>query len=257
MKLKSVIPFIVLLCLVFSGANLAIAQSKTKIGLRLAPSLSMTRVKNVDEEAPAQYDSYKSGLNFSAGINADFFFAQNYAFSTGLWYTGKRLGVQENVIKREDGVQTFNSESISVTNNQYIQAPITLKLYTNEVASDMKIYFQLGGLLDIKLSENLKTWKSTVNERRPRDNAYSALGVSFYFGSGVEYQLGENTVLFGGLGYQRRLTNNLSKNGPFPKASHADDTPQITAVRGERDGNARKAYRVYGDLLSVEFGIKF
>lgn len=217
----------------------------------------MTRVNMVDEEDPAQYDSYKSGLNFSAGINADFFFGQNYAFSTGIWYTGKRLGVEEIVNKRVDGVLTVNSETVSVISTQFIQLPVTLKLYTNEVATDMKVYFQLGGLLDVKVSENLKTWKSSVSERKPRENAYGAIGASLYLGSGVEYQLGENTVLFGGLSYQRRLTNALSKDGPFPRTSLADDNAQVTAVRGERENNARKGYSVFGDLLSLEVGIKF
>jgi|GEM_PF-305829 len=258
MKLKSVIHFIVLFYVVFSSANVAIAQSKTKIGLRFAPSLSTTRVRMVSDEEPAQYDSYKSGLNFSAGINADFYFGQNYAFGTGLWYTGKRLGVKENVTKRVNGVLTVNSETISVNSNQYLQIPLTLKLFTNEVTPDMKVFFQLGGLLDIKLSENLTTWRSSAQERKPKDNAYNALGTSLYLGSGVEYQLGENTVLFGGISYQRKLTNTLSKDGPFPNNSATDDdTELVTSIRKERDLNARKAYSVFGDLVSLEIGIKF
>ncbi len=210
----------------------------------------------VSDEEPAQYSSYQSGLNFSAGINADFYFGQNYAFATGLWYTGKRLGVKEIITRRVDGVLE-NSETISVNNNQYLQIPVTLKLFTNEVASDMRVFFQLGGLLDFKLSENLKTWNSTVGERKPKDNAYNPLGISLYLGSGVEYQMGENTVLFGGLSYQRKLTNSLSKSGPFPKAALNEDTQAVTNIRNERDGNAIKAYSVFGDLVSLEIGIKF
>jgi len=243
--------------MIFCDANLTIAQSKTKIGLRFAPNLSLTRVKMVSEDEPTQYESYKSGINFSAGINADFYFGQNYAFATGLWYTGKRLGVKENVQKRTDGILSLNSESIAVHANQYIQAPITLKLYTNEIAPDMKLYFQLGGLLDFKVAENLKTWTSNIGERKPKDDAYATMGISLYLASGIEYQMGENTVFFGGISYQRKLTDELSKSGPFPKAALIDDNETVTKVRFERDNNAKKAYTVLGDLISLEVGIKF
>jgi hypothetical protein len=51
-----------------------------------------------------------------------------------------------------------------------IQVPVGVKLYTNEVAPDIRVYFQLGGTLDFKLAEKAKkkTTTSWPNSRSGR-----------------------------------------------------------------------------------------
>jgi hypothetical protein len=62
--------------------------AQVKLGLRLAPGLAVNSVIGDDTFDAAETNG--ASVRFSAGPIADFFFADNYAISTGLWYTVKR-----------------------------------------------------------------------------------------------------------------------------------------------------------------------
>jgi hypothetical protein len=151
----------------------------------------------------------------------DLFLGDNYSFSTGLFYAPKRVGLE--VTNR-----TTNITRTEAYNLQYLQLPASLKLFTNELALDTRIYFQIGGMLDVK-----------INEKAQRDdniyiNKFQFFDFGVHLGSGVEYRLGYNTVLFGGFFYNRGLVNAARR------------TPEFA-----------NNLRINNDLVGLDFGIKF
>ncbi|MBD0257532.1 MAG: PorT family protein [Cytophagales bacterium] len=213
--------------------------AQVKLGLRLAPGLAVNSVIGDDVFDAAEPNG--ASVRFSAGPIADFFFADNYAISTGLWYTVKRASFRvPNGSLTEDAVGTLGNQTIY--NLQMIQVPLTVKLYTNEVAPDIRVYFQLGGTFDAKLAEKAKEENNnilaTLSEAQDEKAAYKPIDVSLYLGAGAEMVLGENTALFGGLSYNRGLVNALGR----------------LDYAGTRINNDLK---IRNQLVSLEVGIKF
>ena len=113
---------------------------QTKLGLKLTSSIISQRISN-------SYDSIdiSQGANAfipTASLFAELPLSRNYYFSTGVGYLSKRVNL---VVKNNDDHQSQNKGY----NIQYVQLPATLKLYTNEVALDKKIYMQFGPVFEI------------------------------------------------------------------------------------------------------------
>ena len=210
-----------LLVAVFS---LQIAQAQTKIGIKFAPTLSANRI----DSGSKTYSVSPNGVGgrFIFGPIADILITDNYYFSTGILFAPKRIGIEVRDPGNNTHEQTYKM--------QYIQLPATLKLFTNELALDTRVYFQLGTLLDIKVSDKAQedyTTSPSPGEFIDRTRFFD-LGV--YLGSGVEYRLGYNTILFGGIFYNRGLINAVT-----------------------RTLNAGPDINVKNDLIGLELGVKF
>jgi hypothetical protein len=220
------------IALLFFASFLSVqVYSQIKLGFKFSPSIAFN--STVTE---GRYDGVTpngAGLRFSAGPIADFFFADNYAFHTGLWYTVKRSGL--------DG--TVNSNNLSsVYNLQYLQVPLALKFYTNEIATDMKIYFLIGGTLDVKLAEKPldKSTNYFYNDsNRGTKNAFRPADAGLLLGAGTELVMGTNTALFFGLSYNRGLSNALTSN----VKNGSDQINDFVKLRNS--------------LISLDLGVKF
>lgn len=229
-------------CMFFSFS--ASAQG-FKLGLRFAPNIAMNSVEDKLTDS-VDFSNDGAAIRYSAGLIGDFFFAENYAFSTGFWYTVKRSGIN---INRTD--TRIGGTHHVVSNLNYIQIPVSLKLYTNEIAEDIKMYFQVGGTLGVKTGEKqLKfepkpaiTGEDAPEIKKPDNpSGYSGLDFGLLLAAGAEMRMGENTNLFGGISFNRGLINSISKKGPF-------NYPDL--------GNVRSRVANINSLLSLEVGLKF
>ncbi|MDO1446807.1 porin family protein [Rhodocytophaga aerolata] len=212
--------------------------SQVKLGLRVAPNISLNSVNSEGIYNDLEKDG--SSLRFSAGPIADFFFADNYAFTTGLWYTVKRVGLSGTVPANDDSGAQISAKSLY--NIQYLQLPVGLKLFTNEVAPDIRIFFTLGGTLDLKLAEKQKDEANNFLYREARNSdrkAFKPVDAGILFGAGAELVMGANTVLFGGLNYNRGLVNSLGRV-EYPSGSRIVDDVRLT-----------------NSYFSLEVGLKF
>lgn len=231
---------VILIVLLLGLPLLSIAQdSRFRLGIRFAPALSTNRITDNDETDSLSFSGNGSGLRFSAGLTGDFYFGKNYSFYTGLWYSVFRSGLSWEGTRGNSG---FTGEN--VYNLQYVQVPIGLKLFTNEISTDMKLFFILGGTMGVKISEKDKEWKTSDSrraERPEKGKAYSMGDLGLLLGTGVEYQMGENTIVFTGINYNRGLLNTSSRKGP--------------AYIDKKD--ADKFFQNGLGLISLEFGLKF
>ena len=176
--------------LVILVINASIAQ--TKLGLKLTSSIITQRISH-------SYDSIgiingSNAFNPSVTLFLDLPISKNYFFSTGIGYISKRVNLKVN--GSNDNLLQTKSYNI-----QYIQLPATLKLYTNEIALDKKLYFQFGPLVEIAVhnKENNQDMK-LINEIQPAD-------ITLLFGAGLEIQLAPQTAMQIGINYSRGLVN--------------------------------------------------
>ena len=119
------------------------AMAQVEIGLQVSPSIAGNRFVAEDKHG---FEKENSSLRLGVGVIADYFFAQNYAFSTGVFYRSK--GSEISYLS-PDGSSARLQDDISL---QYIAIPVTLKLFTNEVAPGTILYFQVGGSLNTKVA---------------------------------------------------------------------------------------------------------
>jgi len=177
------------------------SNSGLEIGLKISPSISSNRVV-----APGEFGIENDGASgrFGVGLVFDYFFGENYAFSTGLEYSSKGSGVK---YEDREVPGTMLTDEFNV---QYLQIPLGFKLFTNEVATDMRVYFQLGTSINARISSKVddeKFYLKANGESAKTNNRFNLFEMDAVLGSGVELQLGANTKVFGGISYHRGLSN--------------------------------------------------
>lgn len=201
----------------------------------MAPSIAFNNVQDVNEKNTDTLNFSNSGigLRYSAGLFGDFHFGKYYAFHTGLWFTVMRTGIQyANTKSGKSGKAIYNT--------QQLQIPLALKLFTSEIATDMKLYFTLGGNIAAIINEKKLEYSAELDQEPGKGKAFGIAEVGLLVGAGIEYQMAESTTLFGGFVYNRGLFDPTSKAGLFSKFGDGSDL-----------------YKLNNQLIGLEMGIKF
>ncbi|SHI30218.1 Outer membrane protein beta-barrel domain-containing protein [Hymenobacter daecheongensis DSM 21074] len=195
-----------LLALLLLGASAGAASAQVEIGLKLSPSVAYLRA---DSPSGSSFQNEKSKVTLGGGLVVDYFFGQNYAFSSGLWLTGKG-----GTISYTDKTSATNADPVRRNQEiglQYLEVPLTVKLFTNDVATDTKVYFQLGGSVGALIGSRLNGDKRYTDPATAQETEASKHFIlpdaAALVGAGVEYQLGQSTKVFAGLSYHRGLVN--------------------------------------------------
>ncbi|MBC8154770.1 MAG: PorT family protein [Bacteroidetes bacterium] len=192
-----------------------------EMGVRFAPNLNVNTA-----EGNGAFNGFKSngaGLRFSTGLNLDYFFYKDrYALSSGLWYTIFRSGYQ---MPGTFGQGTFNPGAPtqeSAYNLRYVQVPVTVKLFANNLFPQARVYFQTGGIINVKVGERaldqarngLYKYAEATNTSRQ----YGFADVAFLVGGGVQFKLNDINAVNVGLIYQRGLLDVARGGDLFSKS---------------------------------------
>lgn len=194
-------------------------EAQVRIGLQLNPTISSNRVETLSNTVNVSNDGSK--LRFKFGPVVDIPVSETYYFSTGLLYAPKQGALK--ILDATTGVT-----SAELYNLQYLQIPLALKLFTNEIFLDTRLYFSLGALAEIKIHEEADKKEYVAIEK------FRIVDTSLLLAAGVEYNIGLNTTLFGGLSYNRGLINAIT--------DHFALDEDIT---------------MKNDLISIDLGVKF
>lgn len=186
--MKKLLFSIILLC------SLQSLHAQVRFGFKGAPTLSFNRVAG--ESDTASFSANGVGLRYQLGPTFDYEFKENHFFSTGLLFTVKRAS---HLITPDN--QTAQQAN---TNVQYLQVPVTLKLLTEEVGLDTKIYFQFGGTVDFRTAQ--------VDSDDNVVQSFNFADANALLTIGLEYAFGIQTKLYGGIFYQRGLFNIINEN---------------------------------------------
>ncbi len=196
-----------------------VANAQTNIGLKLSSSINAPRISYTDDSYTI--DKGSNAFNPSAVLFADIALAKSYYFSTGLGYISKRINLATN------GFDS-NISNQKQYNIQYIQVPATLKLLTNEVALDKKLYFQFGPQFDIAVHHKENNPKLQVIKK------FQPIDISLLFAAGMQIQLAPQTAVQIGISYTRSLIN-------------------VARKTWMDDGDLS----IKNDLFGIDLGIKF
>ncbi len=206
------------------------AFAQWEIGIKISPSIGSNRVVS-PSSAGLNMKALNAKTHFGGGVIADYFFGANYAFSTGIIYNGKGAGVSYTDTKNG------NKATTDEYGLQYLEIPVSIKLYTNDIATDTKLYFQAGMSLDPRISAKVNGNKLDASDGDKKyTTQFNLFDISALFGAGAEMQLGESTKIFGGLSYHRGLID-------------------IDDYYEERFDN--KNIEIKNSYLALDLGIKF
>ncbi len=186
------------LLLLFSLIFLFNIKGQSKLGLKFSPAISSNRISLVD--SLNDVEPVNSAFKFSLGLIYDHELTETYYLSTGLIFVPKSVGFQ---VTEESDQLTATSPDPATQEYRlnYLQIPISLKLFTNEVQPDTRIFFQVG------LAPEIQIFSEAVEEDYGLIADFRGFDTTILFGGGVEYRAGINTTLFASVTYQRGLSN--------------------------------------------------
>nr|WP_294896777.1 porin family protein [uncultured Pedobacter sp.] len=195
-----------LLAAIFTMSSVALFAQDTykgfKLGITAHPNFGWIK---------SDVDGIKSnGLRagFSYGLIGDFYFADNYAFSTGLKLTTIN-GQTESDRTVDKGVQR-------IYKLQYIEIPAAIKLTTNKV-NGLKFYgqFGLGNAFNVGAKQEVKGATATT----PDEQGTSFYRASLIIGGGAQIFVSDKTALDVGLSFNNGFTD-IQKGSGTLKSSY-------------------------------------
>tara|TARA_X000001036_G_scaffold433423_1_gene471007 strand:+ start:3535 stop:4017 length:483 start_codon:yes stop_codon:yes gene_type:complete len=140
----------------------------------------------------------------SIGLILDHPLTDTYFFSSGLIYLPKRVSID---LIEEEGSSAPKNPFESYDLN-YLQVPLSLKLFTNEIAPDISVFFQVGLTLEFKIFEQ------ALDEDYEFISKFRFFDTAALIGTGIEYRLGVNTLFFVGTSLQKGLVNIIGQTNP-------------------------------------------
>jgi hypothetical protein len=204
------------------------SQSTLEKPLRLSliarPQLSWLKsdYKNVET------DGLKMGLAF--GLNLDYYFQENYAFSTGIFInnTGGKLNYLDSVtFIHENTAEGFDKNTHVEYKLRYIEIPFALKLKTAEIG-----YFTYFGQIGLNTFYNIGAVGDISNpnkfiEKENISDEVNFFSLGYSIGGGLEYSLGTNMSLSASLIFTNGfldLTTNIDEKAEGYEKREEDKT---------------------------------
>lgn len=189
----------------------AFAQDDTgfKLGLKMGLPIGFNSVKSTENGIDASPNG--ASLRFTIGPIADIVWTERYAFTMGVLFTTKQANYKANFIILPPLEEKYGL--------QYIQLPVGLKLFSDELFTNAKGFVNFGVQPEVLVGSKRKSGNYTDNNNRPASyiTKFSPLDFGMFIGIGVEYKIGNNPI-FAGINYQRSFINVVNKedndNGP-------------------------------------------
>lgn len=195
--------------------------SQTKLGLKFSPLFSSHKISLKSDLL--EVSQGKIATRMSIGLIVDHPLTDTYFLSSGLIYLPKRVSI--NLV--EEGSGTAPKNPFESYDLNYLQVPLSLKLFTNEIAPDISLFFQVGLTLEFKIYEQ------ELNEDYEFISKFSFFDTAAIIGTGIEYRLGINTLFFAGTSLQKGLINIINQTNP--------DYPLV----------------IRNQIVSIDIGMKF
>lgn len=174
------------------------AQQNVRFSIFINPCINWLQsdVKNVKSNGAV--------FGFDGGLTLDKFFAENYAFSTGISIgsLGGNLKYADTTNFSTHTTDTFVRPSSNVKFKlQYITIPVGLKFKTKQIG-----YFTYFAHLGFTLQANIKATGTSSEGSKALDNDNIGKEINFFnlgyhFGAGAEYSIGGSTALILGITY--------------------------------------------------------
>jgi hypothetical protein len=194
----------ILVILPFLGAILSLNAQTTRVKFNAEVDPQFAWFSS-DEETVEPDGSI---FHVHAGLNMDYYFAENYAFVLGVGINnlGGTLLYADSTEFSSKGETLLVEPNQSVKLNlQYIDIPIGLKLKTEELGY-ATYFLQLGFNPMINLNAKASSEDKSFDKVDIKESINSFY-LGYHVGLGVEYKLGGSTALIGGVRWSSGFTD--------------------------------------------------
>lgn len=195
-----------LLLIFLTSSAFAQYNSEPYYGFRLG----LTAHPTIGWVKPETGKSNGVNLGFSYGLMADFNFAENYSFTTGLTITtinGKSTELDPSPYHNASLYPATTAYDLKYM-LQYVEIPLTLKLKTEKIG-DVRWYGQFGLSNDFNIGARQDV---SLAGKVLYDDLHIKKDINFYragliIGGGVEYDVAKNTSVTTGLTFNNGFTD--------------------------------------------------
>jgi len=194
----------ILVILPFLGAILSLNAQTTRVKFNVEVDPQFAWFSS-DEETVEPDGSI---FHVHAGLNMDFYFAENYAFVLGVGINnlGGNLLYADSTEFSSKGETLLVEPMQSVKLNlQYIDIPIGLKLKTEELGY-ATYFLQLGFNPMINLNAKASSEEASFDKVDIKESIITFF-LGYHVGIGIEYKLGGSTALIGGVRWSSGFTD--------------------------------------------------
>ncbi|MFH1161457.1 MAG: porin family protein [bacterium] len=201
-----------LLTIVISGllfqTNIQAQNLPIKLGLKVSPNLSWM----APETKHYNYNGVTGGA--IVGLVSDFYFAENYAFSTGFNFAflNGKLTYGDQLFESNDTIPGQLDRKYKFI---YLDIPYMIKLQTREFGHFSffgQIGFSTGFRISAKARDEFKPddGSDVLSENSNITSKTALIREAILFGIGLEYHLDQDTRIFVGASYSNSLNNVLT-----------------------------------------------
>ncbi len=216
--------------------NFVYAQfNDVRFGLQVSPTFSWMSANS------NRINSAGTNLGLKLGMIGEFYFRENYAFSTGIGFGFNQGGTLQHEWEGfywEDSYRELTTDTLplpSMTklkyNIQYLEIPIALKMRTREFGY-IRYFVEPGLTLGIKTqSKGSITGRNLGDEFQDINikSEVNALNLAWGIGGGIEYSLSETTALVAGLAFQVGFAD-VTRDGSTEINPNTGETGRENAV---------------------------
>jgi len=153
-------------------------------------------------------------FHLQAGVLMDLFFANHYAFATGLGINnmGGNLAYTDSTtfVSKNDTLYAIPGQSLK-QRLQYIDIPLGLKFKTEELGY-ITFFFQFGFNPMVNINAFATSEDGAFDKENVRKDT-NIFNLGYHVGAGAEYRLGGSTALVGGLRWSSGLTDVTGNDG--------------------------------------------
>ena len=146
--------------------------------------------------------SKDNGFNYKFGFTGVYYFGENYGFVSGFNVVGNNIAYKYKVTDVVDGLEVEKIEDRSL-NNTYLQIPFILKMRTDPVGDNLRIFGEIGYGLNILAAKR---------DKGEYSHPYRDVCSSLIIHLGVEMEVLNHSTLQLMLGYDDFFTNMMSKD---------------------------------------------
>ena len=220
-------------------------------GFKVGPNLGWTG----STTAAAVREGSRAG--FDLGVVAEFYFAENYAISTGInvgfmggHYSFDNGRMVSDSLNPDPALEIYRVDRVYKTT--IYEIPIMLKMVTNELGNlPLRVYAQVGAgfgyAQKVKVKDSYEDFNGDTYIASNKE--YSNFRTSLKIGAGAQYALDESTRVFLGVYFSHDFINNINSIAPNHYKFYFDGDEKV----GERDPKLN----VLQNRVGIEAGVLF
>jgi hypothetical protein len=193
----------------FPGATFSQAKFPVKLGLKVAPNIGWM------SPGTKGYSNDGARLGGTIGFLSDFYFAENYAFSTGMnfQFINGKLNYTDSLLL-EGNTQLTYGDVFRKYNFLYLEIPIMIKMKTKTFGK-MAFFGQIGFGTGFRLKTTVKehfepATGAPVDQQYDFNNGTTLIRESILIGIGCELHIDESSRILFGISYSNSLNNVLT-----------------------------------------------